>query len=508
MGDDEPILQLQGVSKRFGGVQALADVSFDVFPGEIHGLVGENGAGKSTLIKILGGVYARDAGQIRFAGRPHAPRDPAEAQRLGISVVHQEIPLCPNMSVADNVFLGRTPLTRWGRVDRRAMQRRTAELLAEIGQRIDPSRPVGTLSVAERQITSIVQALSHECKLLVMDEPTAALTPAEVETLFAVIRRLREKGTTILFVSHILSEVLAITDRVTVLRNGRHVATRPTAGLTAETVVRMMVGEVAAEGVASRRVPPQRDVVLRVKGLSQSATGLAGISFDLFRQEVLGIAGIQGAGRTELAMTLFGVLPATSGEIEIGGRPMRIRSPRDAIQAGIGYLTEDRRNLGLFWDLNVAENMITAITARLTGRLGRFDRVGMRRLAEGSVRQLGIRTPGVTQGVRYLSGGNQQKVMLARWLQANPSVLILDEPTRGIDVAAKAEIRRIIRELVHRGLSVILISSDLDELLALSDRVLVMARRRVRGTLTPDRATREAVMALATGGDLTGRESA
>ncbi|BAS27957.1 sugar ABC transporter ATP-binding protein [Limnochorda pilosa] len=493
------ILELRKVSKRFGGVQALQDVSFTLEEGHIHGLVGENGAGKSTLIKILGGVYAKDAGEVLFQGATHQPATPAEAQRSGISVVHQEIPLCPNLTVAQNVFLGHPILKRGGRADWAEMERRTAELFSLIGQTsIDPRRVVGRLSVAEQQLTCIVQALSQQCRLLILDEPTAALTPGEVETLFDVLRKLRAEGTTILFVSHILSEVMEITDRVTVLRNGRHVATTPTAQLTTADVVRMMVGEMGVGHQPSAHARPSSDVVLEVRDLGEARSGLHGVSFELHRQEVLGIAGIQGAGRTELGLCLFGVTPATEGEIRLQGQPVRVTSPRQAIDLGIGYLTEDRRNLGLFWEMNVEQNLVAVIIDRLRRAFGRWDRRAARERGEEAVKGLDIRTAGLHQGIRFLSGGNQQKVLLARWLSADPSILILDEPTRGIDVGSKAEIRRLIRSLVERGVSVILISSDLDELLALSDRVIVMSRRRVSGTLSGSEATRERVMALAT----------
>ncbi|HLS91075.1 MAG TPA: sugar ABC transporter ATP-binding protein [Limnochordia bacterium] len=494
------IVQLVGVSKQFGGVQALRDVSFSVQEGHIHGLVGENGAGKSTLIKILDGVYTRDSGEIYFQGNPWNPASPAAAHQAGISVVHQELPLCPNLTIAENVFLGHPIYKRGGRVDYQAMEARTEELMARVGLKgVSPRRLVGDLSVAERQLVCIVQALSHECRFLILDEPTAALTPGEVGRLFEVLRSLRDQGTTILFVSHILSEVMELTDMVTVLRNGRHVATRPTAELTREEVVRLMVGEIEAderEAASSR----SSEVILEVRGLGQSRLGLKDISFQLHRQEILGLAGIQGAGRTELAQCLFGIHPATEGEILFQGRPVKITSPRQAIDLGIGYLTEDRRNLGLFWELDVEDNLISVIIDRLTNRAGRINRKLSRETGERAVKTLNIRTAGLGQGIRFLSGGNQQKVLLSRWLNAEPSVLILDEPTRGIDVGSKAEIRRLIRRLVADGLSVILISSDLEELLALADRVIVMARRRISGTLEADEASREKVMQLATVG--------
>lgn len=493
----EPLVQLQGISKRFGGVQALKDVSFTINKGEIHGLVGENGAGKSTLIKIMGGVYTKDEGEVFFDGRPVNVTSPSEAQELGISIVHQEIPLCPNLTVAQNVFMASPIVTRWGRADWKAMEDRTVELFSQIGQYIDPRRRVGTLSVAEQQLTAIVQALRARCRFLIMDEPTSALTPGEVDTLFSVLRRLRGDGTTILFVSHILSEVFDITDRITVFRNGRHVDTRPTSELTVSDVVRLMVGEVNIEERATGS-RPKGEVVLEVESLSQSSLGLKDVSFQLRRGEILGIAGIQGAGRTELAMTLFGVHPATSGTVKLLGREVKITSPSQAIELGIGYLTEDRRNLGVFWEMSTGENMIAAIVDRLRRPLGALDRGEGRRLGEKAVSQLLIRTPSLDQGIRFLSGGNQQKALLARWLNVGPTVLILDEPTRGVDVGAKVEIRKAVRELVERGISIIVISSDLDELFRLSDRLLVMSAGRVQGEMTAQEATKESVIALAT----------
>lgn len=492
------LVELQGISKRFGGVQALQGVSFGIPQGRIHGLVGENGAGKSTLIKILGGVHTCDEGNVLFDGRPFVARSPADSLKAGINIVHQELPLCPNLTVAQNVFLRSPVTTRFGRMDWNAMNEQTCALFQRIGQSVDPEAPVGSLSVAEQQLTSIVKALRDDCRLLIMDEPTAALTPSEVQNLFGVLRQLRDQGTTIIFVSHILSEVFELTDTLTVLRNGRHVGTYATEDVAVRDVVQMMVGRDVREDVPSHGTRTDEKPILKVEGLSHRRSGLRDISFELYPGEILGIAGIQGAGRTELAQCLFGVHPPDEGRVILEGRPVRFNSPRDAINHGIGYLVEDRRNLGLFWELNVKENMVAAIVDRVLRLIGLMDKKKVQSLGEQAVDRLQIRTESLEQKVQFLSGGNQQKALLARWLNVEPRILILDEPTRGVDVGAKSEIRRVIRELVDGGLSVIVISSDLEELLAISDRVLVMGGRRIQGVLRADQATMEAVMALAT----------
>jgi len=489
------ILRYQGISKRFGGVNALVDVSFAVNRGEIHGLVGENGAGKSTLIKITGGIYRKDAGQIFWNGSPIDVTSPIHAQDLGISIVHQEIPLCNNLTIAQNVFMGNL-ITKGVTPDWPAMEEKTVELFRQIGQKVNPRQRVGELSVAMRQLTAIVQALRSKSQLIIMDEPTAALTPGEVETLFEVLRKLKAEGTTIMFVSHILSEIMTITDRITVLRNGRHVATVNTEDTSIPEIIGMMVGDIPLPG-HKETVAKRDDVVLEVKNLNKASLGLKDISFRLYRQEILGVAGIQGAGRTELATCLFGVHPPDSGTIEIEGKPVAITNPRAAIEVGLGYLTEDRRNLGMFSDMNIWQNATAVIIDQLTNS-GVLDQDEIEQVASRSVKDLRIRTSGLEQKIRYLSGGNQQKVMLARWLNAKPKILILDEPTRGVDVGAKAEIRRVIQELVRQGISVIVISSDLEELLNISDRVLVMANGRIRGEYLAHEATTDKVMALAT----------
>jgi ribose transport system ATP-binding protein len=493
---DNILISYQSISKRFGGVQALDDVSFSIRKGDIHGLIGENGAGKSTLIKITGGIYRKDQGQVLWEGRPIEVNSPVEAERQGISIVHQEIPLCGNLTVAQNVFLGRLITNRLGQPKWDEMEERTVELFRQIGQDIDPRARVGELSVALKQLTTIVHALNSTSKFIIMDEPTSALTPGEVETLFEVLRRLKSEGTTIMIVSHILSEMMEITDRVTVLRNGRHVETMDTKDATIEGLVHMMVGDVPLP-TPKESDAITGDVVLRVRGLNQLRLRLKDINFQLYKREILGLAGIQGAGRTELATTLFGVHQPDSGTIELEGREITIKNPRQAIEHGIGYLTEDRRNLGVFWDMSVWQNAGAAIIDDLTSYGNVLDNKRIEEMASKSIQDLQIKTSGMQQPIRYLSGGNQQKVLLARWLNVKPKILILDEPTRGVDVGAKAEIRKVIQELVDQGISVIVISSDLEELLAMSDRVLVMSNGAIRGEFLAKDATFDKIMALA-----------
>lgn len=490
------LISYESISKRFGGVQALDDVSFPVARGDIHGLIGENGAGKSTLIKITGGIYRRDQGQIIWQGNPIEIHNPVEAEKYGISIVHQEIPLCNNLTVTQNVFLGRLMTNRFGQPNWDVMEEKTVELFEQMGQTIDPRAMVGNLSVAVKQLTTIAHALNTTSKFIIMDEPTSALTPGEVETLFEVLYKLKAEGTTLLVVSHIISELMQITDRVTVLRNGQHVRTIDTKDTDEDSIVHMMVGDVPRPTPRESTLV-QEEVILKVRDLNQKRLGLKDISFELYKQEILGLAGIQGAGRTELATTLFGVHQLDSGTIKLEGRPISLKNPRQAIQHGIGYLTEDRRDLGLFWDMSVWQNAGAAIINDLTSNGYVLDERRIEEMASQSVKDLQIRTSGIHQTIRYLSGGNQQKVLLARWLNVEPKVLILDEPTRGVDVGAKAEIRRVIQDLVTEGISVIVVSSDLEELLGISDRVLVMAGGSIRGEFDASEATFDNIMALA-----------
>jgi len=498
-----PLLRIEGVSKGFPGVQALAEVSLDVRAGEVHALVGENGAGKSTLMKILSGVYAPDGGRISIDDRPAHIGSPLQAQHAGIAIIYQEFNLMPNLSVAANIYVGREP-TRLGMIDERRMHREARAILASLEQGLDTHTQVADLSVALQQMVEIAKALSLKARVLIMDEPTAALNERETEVLLRVIRRLRAQGLGVVFISHRLDEVLAVADRVSVLRDGRLVDTLPAAEVTKAGLIGRMVGRPLAEFYphegAARGAPvlEVRHVDHVVARQGAAPLRLRDISFVLHRGEVLGLAGLVGAGRTELARLLFGADPTTRGEILLDGKRARIASPADAIQLGIGLVPEDRKQQGLVLDLSVRENMTLPGLRRLSrgGFVSRArERVQVRRFVEA----LRIKTTGGEQPVVNLSGGNQQKVILARWLALQPRVLILDEPTRGIDVGAKAEIHALIGELAAGGAGVLVISSELPEVLNLADRVLVMWQGRVTGEFNRAEATQERIMAAATG---------
>ncbi|MBE3599792.1 MAG: sugar ABC transporter ATP-binding protein [Limnochordaceae bacterium] len=508
-------LLMKGISKSFPGVKALDDVDFEVAPGEVVGLVGENGAGKSTLLKILSGAYRRDAGSIYVAGRPVEIQDPNHARQLGIATIYQEFNLAPNRDVSANVFLGREMRrggwAGWlGLVDAASMRRRAREVLDGLGVPLDPGAVVGRLSVAYRQFVEIARALAFESRLVVMDEPTASLGQEDVRRLMDVIRALAARGIGVVFVSHRLEEVLAIAHRVVVLRDGRRVGQMAARDATVEALVRLMVGREVEERGAGRRStvgeatgvapqPAKSAPLLEVRALSRAGV-VENVSFTLRGGEILGVAGLMGAGRTEMVRLLAGADRPTGGEIRLEGRPLAIRSPADAIRAGIMLVPEDRQNQGLILKLPVLENIALPSLDRLSRARGFVvNRRALARMAETQVQRLRIRTSGLSQKTMFLSGGNQQKVVLARWLAQEPKVLILDEPTRGIDVGTKAEVHELIRALARRGIGVIMVSSELPEILALSDRVLVMHRGRVAGLLDRAEATQERIMWMATG---------
>jgi monosaccharide-transporting ATPase len=494
---DTPLLEMRGVSKRFPGVQALDRVDFTVRRGEIHALMGENGAGKSTLIKVLTGVHPRDAGRITFDGRPLEVRSPRAAEAAGISTVYQEINLIPHLSVAENICLGREPTAlgtiRWGAVERRA-----AAALARLGLRIDLHRPLANCRVATQQLVAIARALDVSARLLILDEPTSSLDAAEVEELFAILRRLRAEGIGIVFVTHFLQQVFAVSDRVTVLRDGRLVGEFETATLTRAELVAHMLGRELAPAAApaledtrSGR-PPRRPCSPAAPGRHSERSGvqtgfiearglgrrgsIAPFDLQLRRGETTGLAGLLGSGRTEMARLLFGVDRADSGELRVGGRRVTLRGPRDAIALGFGLLPEDRKAAGVISDLSVRENIILALQAR-RGIWRYLSRRAADEIANALIRILGIRVTGLGQAAATLSGGNQQKLLLARWLATRPTLLILDEPTRGIDVGAKAEIERLIEQLRREGMAIVFISSELDEILRNTQRVVVLRDR-------------------------------
>lgn len=498
MAHDDFVLRMEHISKRFPGVQALDDVTFRVARGEIHALVGENGAGKSTLMKILTGAIPRDSGRIILRGQEVEIDSPGRAQQLGISMIHQELALIPYLNVGQNIYLGREPggplpgLINWPKLYSQAR-----EQLARLNMDLDPLTPVIDLPIAHQQMVEVAKALSFNADIIVMDEPTSALTERETETLFAVMRTLKAQGVTIIFISHRLEEVFEIADRVTVLRDGRLIGVAPIDEVSMDEVVRMMVGRELGE-MYPKQEAPRQDVVLRVQGLTRG-NDLRGISLELHRGEILGIAGLVGAGRTPLARALFGIDPVEHGEIWVDGQPARINSPRTAIRLGMGFVPEDRKEQGLFLGMAVRENITIGI-------LDRFSILGfprfreLDRLAKRFVQQLDIRTPSLRQRVRNLSGGNQQKVVIAKWLTLHPKVLILDEPTRGIDVGAKAEIHALMNRLAGEGVGIIMISSELPEILGISDRILVMRQGQIVGEFSRKEATQDAIMLCAAGG--------
>ncbi|MCS6772725.1 MAG: sugar ABC transporter ATP-binding protein [Anaerolineae bacterium] len=497
------LLEIRGICKRFGATQALKDVDFDVDRGEVVGLLGENGAGKSTLIKILAGVHAKDAGEIFIDGTPASIHTPADAQRLGIAVIYQELNLTPNQTVAENVFLHhmqRQPglLGKLGLIDRRRREHDTLALFEQLGiHGLDPNRKVGELSVAFQQLTEIAKALAFDARLIVMDEPTSALPDEEVQHLFEIVRRLRARGLGVVFVSHRLNEVRAICDRVVVLRDGHNAGGMPIAEATDDKIISLMVGR-AIENLYPKRPAEPGSVVLEVEGLTRRGV-IEDVSFSVRAGEVVGLAGLVGSGRTEVARAIFGADPLTRGTVKLEGRPVRIRSPQEALRLGIGYLPEDRKVQGLILGMSVRHNLALTVLRQLAfgGQIvdwSRVDAVALAHAQEVHLRPLRVDLP-----VNALSGGNQQKVVLGKWLAAQLKVLILDEPTRGIDVGAKAEIHALIDELAHRGMAIILISSELPEVLAMSDRVLVMCEGRLAGELSREEATQERVLALASG---------
>jgi rhamnose transport system ATP-binding protein len=492
-----PLLELIGITKSFGGVRALDDVSFDLQGGEVHALLGENGAGKSTLIRIVAGAHRPDSGRFTVAGLGVERADPLHVRALGIAVIYQQPALFPDLSVAENIALGRESGSPWSRIDRRRRRDEARELLSRLGSAVDPDAPVSGLRMAEQQLVEIARALGASARILVMDEPTAALSEREAGHLLGVVRDLRASGVGILYVSHRLEEVLALADRYTVLRDGRFVATRARGDVDREELIRLMVGREAGL-IPDRPDTRPGEPLLELRGLGCEASGVADVSLDVRAGEVVGIAGLVGAGRTELARAVFGLTPADSGEIRVAGRAVAIRTPEDARRQGIAYVPEDRRRFGVVAEMSVAANTSLSVLREL-GRFGLVDRAAEERLATSFVSRLGIKTASVQAKLATLSGGNQQKVALARGLATKPRVLILDEPTQGIDVGAKAEVHRLMAELAAAGLGVLVISSDLPEVLGVSDRLVVMRGGRVAGALGRDVATPEKVLALALG---------
>jgi ABC-type sugar transport system ATPase subunit len=497
------MLKIESVSKRFPGVRALHNVSFEVAPGEVHALIGENGAGKSTLMKILSGVYTDYEGEVHLDEELLSLGGPRDAQRRGIAIIHQELNLIPELTVAENIFLGREPRTPAGLLDVTRMERESRALLDRLNLAIPPDRPVKWLRVGEQQLIEIAKALSLDARLLILDEPTSALSQAEIDRLFAVIAALKEHGVTMIYISHKFDEIFRIADRVTVLRDGEWIGTLSIAEADQQSLIRMMVGRRLSD-LFPKEVAVVGDVALRVEHLHLLVDGRGGrtlsdISFTLRRGEILGIAGLMGAGRTELLQTLYGVHPAhrVRGRIEIAGQEPRITSPGDAIRAGLAFVTEDRKSQSLILKLSVAHNLTLAALNRFL----RFNIVRQREendAIERAIEQLRIKTPNSSIVVDKLSGGNQQKVALAKCLLTRPRVLLLDEPTRGIDIGAKAEIYGLISRLAQDGAAIVIASSELLELLAMCDRILVLCEGRLTAELTRGEATQERIMEAAT----------
>jgi monosaccharide-transporting ATPase len=476
-----PVLEVTGIHKQFPGVKALADAGLRLFAGEVHTLMGQNGAGKSTLIKVLTGVYQPDSGSVNLDGQAIEPRSTQEAQALGISTVYQEVNLCPNLSVAENIFIGRYP-RRWGMVDWGGMRRQATALLKRLQIDVDVGKPLATYPLAIQQMVAIARALNTESRVLILDEPTSSLDEAEVQTLFAVLRRLREEGMAILFVTHFLDQTYAISDRITVMRNGEREGEYACAELSRLALVNKMIGapaEAQEESVQAHEQCERGEVFLRARAIARKGV-LAPLDLDLHRGELLGLAGLLGSGRTETARLLFGADRLDAGAIDIDGKSVSLANPRDAIAQRIGFCSEDRKHEGAILPLSVRENVVLALQARL----GIWRAIPLKRqqqLAHDYVKWLGIKTASIETPIGALSGGNQQKVLLARWLATEPALMILDEPTRGIDVRAKQEIMDYVSTLCRKGMSILFISSELPEVLRVSDRMVVMRDRKACG---------------------------
>lgn len=492
---DDLILRVQDVHKSFGGVHALRGVDFDLHKGEVHALVGENGAGKSTLMNVLGGIVQKDSGQVEFNGQSVHFAAPAESQAAGIAIIHQELAMLPSLSVMENIFMGRMPAKR-GWVDRKAMEQRTRELLNEVGLTVAPQMRVKDLSTSQSQLVEIAKALSLNATLIIMDEPNSSLTEIETQRLFEVIRSLKAKGVAIIYVSHRIEEVLLIADRITVLRDGQYIGTLNKADATIDKVISMMVGR-ELQRTARGDGGHIGELLLEVRGLTRKGV-VENVSFSLRRGEILGLAGLVGAGRSETVRMIFGADKRDSGEVFLENKPANFKSPNDALNHGLGMVPEDRKKMALFMSKPVRWNISMAQLPQISPR-GLIRPRRESSLANDFVQRLRVRVPNVETLERNLSGGNQQKTVLARWLATNPRLLILDEPTHGVDVGAKAEIYEMMRELARQGIGIILISSELPEILAMSDRIVVMHEGRVTGVLDHSEATEDIIMAYATG---------
>jgi inositol transport system ATP-binding protein len=490
-----PLLEIEGVIKAFPGVVALDNVAFRLRAGTVHALMGENGAGKSTLMKVIAGIYLPDEGNLKVKGRPLVLHGPLDALNNGIAMIHQELNLMPFMTVAENIWIRREPKNRFGFVDHRELKRRTQELFNRLAIDIDPEAEVRHLSIANRQMVEIAKAVSFDSDVLIMDEPTSALTDREVDHLFRIIRQLREQGKGIVYITHKMNELFEIADEVSVFRDGKYIATKKATEVTRDEIIRMMVGREITQMFPKETVPIG-EVVLSVKDLSVEGI-FRGVTFDLRAGEILGLAGLVGSGRSNVAEALFGVVPATGGEIRIDGLRVTIDSPASALAHRMAFLTEDRKDTGCFLLLDILANMDVAVLSQRYVSYGFVQHGALERDCEAMSRKLRVKTPGMDEIIQNLSGGNQQKVLIGRWLLTQPKILILDEPTRGIDVGAKAEIHRLVSQLAGQGVAVLMISSEMPEVLGMSDRVMVMHEGHMTGIVDRAEATQVRIMELA-----------
>ncbi|WP_411953964.1 sugar ABC transporter ATP-binding protein [Alkalibacillus sp. S2W] len=494
----QPIVQMKGISKSFVGNKVLNEVDFEVLPGEVHALLGENGAGKSTLMKILTGIHSRDEGEIYVKGEAVEFNNPKESEKAGIAVIHQELNIIPYLTVMENMFLGRElKYGKTGVTNTKKMKQLTNDYLLQLGIDLDPLALAGNLSVGQQQMVEIAKAISVDAEMIVMDEPTAALTDREIEGLFEVIERLREQEVGIVYISHRMEEIYRICDRVSILRDGEYIGTRETKTVEYEEIIQMLVGRELGT-LYPERDAEIGDVKMKVDGLTSDA--FQDINFDLREGEILGVAGLMGAGRSEIMQSLFGYRTIESGSISIEGKPVNIKKPTDAIDAGIGFVTEDRKEQGLVLSMSVKENLSLPNLKGLSNQTILSDK-SEKELVHDLVKRLNVKMAGQNQEVRMLSGGNQQKVVIGKWLGINPKILILDEPTRGVDVGAKKEIYHIMNELTKQGVSIVMISSELPEVLGMSDRILVIHEGRIGAELKREDATQEKIMYAATGGE-------
>lgn len=493
--EKRPLLKMEHISKSFPGVQALDDVDFELYPGEIIGLLGENGAGKSTLIKILSGIYHKDAGTIWFNGETIDPHTPYHAQSLGISTIHQELSLVPYLTVAENIFLNRLPRRLLGMVDFPRMNHQAEAILHDLGADIAANKPVRQLNVAGQQMVEIAKAVSHQASLILMDEPTSALSSKEVDALFALMHRLQEKGVAVVFVSHRLDEVRQIVDRVIIMRDSRRVGMLPIAEASEEKIIRLMVGRDV--GLFPKEAAAVGPPMLEAYNLS-GQNGVKDVTLTVRKGEIVGLAGLIGAGRTEFVRLLCGADKVTSGQVFIEGKPVRITSPAQAVRLGIGWIPEDRKLHGLVLDMDVQENITLAILHRIANWFGAIQQKQAQKTASHYIETLSIVTPGLKQIVRHLSGGNQQKVVLAKWLSTEPKLLIMDEPTRGIDIGAKTEVHALMSRLAQQGMAILMISSEMPEIIGMSDRVIVMCQGRVTAEFERGQMNQEEIMTAAT----------